>query len=372
MNKKVISIVLNNFTNDSRVLKEAISLQKGGYDITVIALHENSLAQRETINGVSVHRIKLKSRDWGRIKIVQVLKYIELISILIKEYREIDIIHCNDLETLPLGVVLKKFNKNMKIVYDAHEYETETHYLKGIQKKIAKKLEKMLISSADAVFTVSDKIAQEYVRLYTIPKPALVLNTPPLKEINKQDIFRDKFDISKDETIFLYQGALNKGRGVEMILETFKNSEKGVVVFMGYGLLEPLIREYSAKYNTIFFHEAVAPDIVLNYTSSADFGLSLIEDSCLSYRYCLPNKMFEYMMVGIAVIVSDLPEMRRVVEEYQVGVVAKENTQDGLKEAIMEAIELDKEALKKNIDFAKGIYNWQEQEKILLKVYNEL
>jgi len=52
MNKKVISIVLNNFTNDSRVLKEAISLQKGGYKITVIALHENSLAQRETINTV--------------------------------------------------------------------------------------------------------------------------------------------------------------------------------------------------------------------------------------------------------------------------------------------------------------------------------
>jgi glycosyltransferase involved in cell wall biosynthesis len=370
--KKVTSIVLNNFTNDSRVLKEAISLQKGGYDVTVVALHEEPLKEFEEVDGIRVHRIKLKSRNWGKVRAIQVLKYFELIYILIKLYRRSDILHCNDLETLPLGVILKKINKKIKIVYDAHEYETETHYSKGLRKKIAQKLERALIGHVDALLTVSDKIAQEYVRLYKIDKPALVLNTPWLQEIEKRDHFRDHFAIEPSKTIFLYQGALNEGRGIEQILETFKSLDKGVIVFMGYGILETLIKEYAQKYKNIFFHEAVAPNVVLEYTSSADFGLSLIEDSCLSYRYCLPNKMFEYTMVGIAVIVSNLPEMRRVVEEYGVGVVVKEKSAEGLKEAITEAIEMDKEQLARGIERLKSKYNWQEQEKILLKVYNAL
>jgi len=57
--KKVISIVLNNFKNDSRVLKENISLQKAGYDVKVVALLEDDMDEFEVIQNVSVHRVKL-------------------------------------------------------------------------------------------------------------------------------------------------------------------------------------------------------------------------------------------------------------------------------------------------------------------------
>jgi glycosyltransferase involved in cell wall biosynthesis len=143
-------------------------------------------------------------------------------------------------------------------------------------------------------------------------------------------------------------------------------------VFMGYGELEELIKEYSKKYNNIYFHSAVSPDILLDYTSSADFGISMIEDTCLSYRYCLPNKLFEYIMAEIPVIVSNLYEMNRLVEKYNIGVVAKENNVDGLKRAIERALKLDKEVLKENIKKVKKIFNWENQEKVLLNVYKEL
>jgi len=94
--KSVVSIVLNNFTNDSRVLKEAISLQKAGYEVKVIALWEDGLEEYEIIENISVHRIKLKSRSWSKNRLIQIVKYIELIYKLIKGYRDIDIIHCND------------------------------------------------------------------------------------------------------------------------------------------------------------------------------------------------------------------------------------------------------------------------------------
>ena len=373
--KIITSIVLNNFKNDSRVLKENISLQNAGYDVKVVALHEEPLKEYDEVQNISVHRIKLKSRGWSKNKAVQLLKYFEFVYRVVKEYKNSDIFHCNDLNALPVGVIIKFFyNKDIKIVYDAHEYETEINGLKGIQKKLLKILENNFIKYADKVITVSDAIADEYVKLYNIKKPALVLNTPLYKKIDKKDIFRESLRIGKDKTIFLYQGGLSKGRGIEILLDTFKqiNDEKSVIVFMGYGPLEKLIKTVSKEYNNIYFHKAVSPDVLLDYTSSADFGILFYENSCLNHYYCSPNKMFEYLMAEIPVIVSNLFEMKRLVENNKIGIVAQKNTPNGLKDAIEKAVLLNKEALNKNILKVKELYNWEEQEKVLLKVYRDL
>ncbi len=460
--KKVTTIVLNGFTNDSRVLKENLSLKKAGYDVKILALHKKGLKEFEIVEEIPVYRLNASKRNlveentttdideivneknvttdideivngenitnaiefidektsssklniikkfigllrkFRRYLIRLIKKFIGLLRkykrkivalktkflnkyfklhrlkfnlLFAKRCKDSDIIHCNDLLTLPMGVIVKKFyNKDVKIVYDAHEYETELNGLEGGKKKFRKLLEKSLIKYADKVITVSDSIAQEYVRLYGIEKPVLVLNTPPYKTIVKKDIFRETFNISKDKTIFLYQGGLVNGRGIEDILESFRElkNSKSVIVFMGYGVFEEEIQKHAAEYDNIFFHPAVSPDVLLNYTSSADFGISMIEDICLSYRYCLPNKMFEYMMAEVPVIVSNLPEMKKVVETHKVGVVAKNNGREGLEAAIVEATKLDKKELNINIKKAKKIFNWEEQEKILLKTYSEL
>ena len=373
--KKVTSIVLNNFQNDSRVLKENISLQKAGYDLKVVALHEEPLKEFDEVQNISVHRIKLKSRGWSKNKAIQLLKYFEFIYRVVKEYKDSDILHCNDLNALPIGFIIKKFyNGDVKIVYDAHEYEiNDRPHESKYSIKIKYFLEKRFIKYADKVITVSDAIANEYVKLYGIPKPALVLNTPPYKIIDKKDIFRETLNIAENKTIFLYQGGLSKGRGIEILLDTFKQitDDKSVIVFMGYGSLEELVQAVSQEYNNIYFHKAVSPNVLLDYTCSADFGISTIEDSCLSYRYCLPNKIFEYTMAEIPVIVSNLPEMKRVVED-NIGLVAENNTPKGLKIAIKEALKLDKKELQRNIQKVKKIYNWEEQEKVLLEVYKDL
>jgi glycosyltransferase involved in cell wall biosynthesis len=373
---KIASIVLNNFTNDSRVLKEGISLKNEGYDVTIVALHKEGLEEFEEVQNISVHRVKLRTMNWSKNIVASVAKYIEWSYHVIKKYRKYEVMHCHDLNALHIGVLSKLFNRKLKVIYDAHEYETEVNYLVGIKKSLSRVTEKFLIKYADAVITVSDAIAEEYVRLYNIPKPHLVLNTPPYKEIEKKDIFRETFNISEHKSIFLYQGNLSRGRGVEVVLETFKNlkDEKSVVIFMGYGELEEDIKVHQKKHNNIYFHEAVSPDILLNYTSSADFGISMIEDVCLSYRYCLPNKMFEYIMAGVPVIVSNLPEMKKLIEEYEVGVVAKENRQEALEEAIIEASAIEASALNKShleiqLNRVKSLFNWEEQESVLISLY---
>lgn len=372
---KVASIVLNNFKNDSRVLKENISLSNAGYSSTVVALHEEPLEEFQETHNVRIHRVKLHTRSWSRIPLIRVLKYLEFCFTVAKKYSQSDIIHCNDLKTLPVGAFIRSFfNRKIKIVYDAHEYETETIGLKGVQKILLKQLEKRLIHWADQVITVSNSIANEYVRLYGIQKPALVLNTPPLKLATKQDKYRESLGIKKGQLVFLYQGGLTPGRGIEILLDAFESMEDDTasIVFMGYGSLESRIKSSKVYKSRVFFHAAVSPDVILEYTASADFGISTIEDTCLSYRYCLPNKMFEYLMADIPIIVSNLPEMKRIVESNKVGIVASENTVEGLRLAIKQAISLDRKQIKNNILNVKKTYNWEEQEKVLLQVYSDL
>ncbi len=428
--KKIVSLVLNVFTNDSRVLKENISLQKAGYDVTVIALGRKGLKDTEIIDGVKVKRIhrsfskkrKNKPKSFSQknpnlngqknvsvkefcfvkiktklirpvflffkfcfvkiktklIRPVFLFFNVPLFKLFFKfarEAKDADILHCNDLYTLPMGVIVKLFyNKKTKIVYDAHEYETEVNGLRGRKKIFKKILERSLIRFADKIITVSDSIANEYTRLYPIQKPYLVLNTPPLKKISKKNIFREKFSIEKDKIIVLYQGALSPGRGIEALLKAFDeiDDERSVIVFMGYGKLTHEIQSFAEKNKNIFFHPAVSPEILLDYTCSADFGICTIEDICLSYRYCLPNKMFEYLMAEIPVIVSDLPEMKKIIIQYGVGVVLKNNGSEGIKNAVKAAVKLNKNETHANILRIKKKYNWEEQEKVLLKVYEEL
>ncbi|MBE0492576.1 MAG: glycosyltransferase [Sulfurospirillum sp.] len=374
--KKVISIVLNNFKNDSRVLKENISLQKAGYDIQVVALHEEPLKEYDEVQNIPVHRIKLKTRGWSKQKLVQLIKYFEFIYRVVNQYKNSDILHCNDLNSLPIGVIVKKFfNREAKIVYDAHEHETETNGLSGLMKKLTKLLEKSLIKFVDRTITVSDSIAEDYKKMYNINKPVIIYNTPGYKEVEKNDYFREKFNIVKNNYIYIFQGALVQGRGVEEILETFKkgSGSKRSIVFLGYGSLVPLIQAYEKELDNIFYHEAVSPTDILNYTVSADFGINgmIDEGYCKSYDYSLPNKLFEYLMAELPVIVT-LPEMSRFVSRHKIGVKAKSKNYIDLVKAFEEIERKDLQEMKKNIQEVKREYCWEKQEEVLLNLYKEL
>ena len=377
-----LHISLTNAENESRLFKETKTLISNNIveKIYIAGLWEEGLEQNQLLDkDRSIERVVLHTRKWPKNLTIQILKYLEFIFIVLWRYRnrKIGIVNIHGVALLPIGVLMKILFR-AKLIYDTHEYETEIQGLKGVRKKFAKILESIGIKFCDRIIVVSNAIAKEYVRLYNIPKPAVVLNTPPYREIEKKDLFRERFGIAGECPIFLYQGGLSKGRGIEILIDAFKalHDEGGdtipAIVFMGYGPLEEEIEEISKKYKNIYFHPAVSPDVLLEYTGSADFGISLIEDVCLSYRYSLPNKMFEYLMADLPVIVSDLPEMRQVIEENKVGVVVKENSPEGLEEAIEEVMGLDGEVLQKNIWAVKKIYNWEAQEKVLLGVYEGL
>ena len=100
-------------------------------------------------------------------------------------------------------------------------------------------------------------------------------------------------------------------------------------------------------------------------------GISLEEDLGLNYRFALPNKLFDYIQAGVPVLVSNLPEMKRIVEHYQIGAIAETHQRKDLAETIKMALfNQEKNAVwKNNLKLAAKELCWENEEVILQEIY---
>ena len=370
---KVTSLVLNNFVHDNRVMKEALTLLDLGNEVHIVCIHASGLEENEVINGIHVTRIKLRSKWLPGFIVFQAIKYLEFMFRVIASFGKRDVFHCHDLNALPIGVMVKKFfNRKVKIVYDAHEYETERNGLSNFSKSLSKFLERRLIKHADKVIAVSEGIANEYTRLYGV-KPHLILNCPEPKKESASNYLREHFDIADSAKIFIYQGGLINGRAVQETIAAFSTMDNDkVIVFVGYGHLAEMVKEAADKNKNIFYHEAVRYEQLLSLTSSADVGLALIENICLSYYMSLPNKFFEYMAAGLPVIATNLQEMAKIVERHNIGTLTEGNAVDKIVKSVSLMADADLSTFDKGIEEAQEIYTWQNQETELKHLYKSL
>lgn len=362
----VLMLLRSPIDHDSRVKKEIRSLQKLGLRVKLLSVNSSDFdeAQSFTLSYRSVRRFIPG--------ISTVYAFLQFVAFTLRHYENEQFIHCHDLNTLATGSILKfiaGWNK-VVLIYDTHEYAindvpNETK-LNQYRKYL---IERTFIKSADEIICVSTRIAEEYSRLYNIEMPKVVLNCPLHNPRLSSDILREKLSLPKETYVFLYQGALSKGRGIHRFIESFKRIDDPniALIFMGYGELADMIE--SQEDNRVFYLPAVPSSELASYTASADCGVALIEDSCLSYRYCLPNKIFEYFMGGLPVIASDLPEMRRIIDGYDVGILCSPEDPSSVEDAILAVKGFDNVSLDLNLKELRSKFNWQNQEKILKMVY---
>ena len=375
MMKKVVSIVLNDFTHDSRVLKECRTLISGGYEVRVAAMHSDGLPEKENLDGLEVRRYSISTQTLSKGIVFSAVKYIHLLWKMVRDNKDVDIYHCNDIEALPIGVIAKWIGKNKKVVYDAHEYESEKAGVGGLHKKLLLWFERFFIRYADQTITVGQKIAEEYQRIFKIRQPALVMNCPVLKENRDvKPLLRSELSIGEDKTILLSQGALSYDRGIKEMLEAFSSINRSdlVLVFMGYGDMVEIIKTAAVKYSNIYYLPSVPPDQVLSYTASADIGLLFTQNICLNNYYSLPNKFFEYIHAGIGIISWPLFEISKIVNKHNIGLITEDFSTVSIEKALLNLNKKTIEQYKDNVKGIKNEYNWQQQEKVLLNVYKNL
>lgn len=237
--------------------------------------------------------------------------------------KKVKTISIHNILLMPIGIILK-FCFKAKAIYEPHELETETLDKSGIKKFISKVIERICIKFIDHTIVVSPSIARWHESEYNISKPTVIYNTRYYNNFKKKNIFRKKFVIKQNKIIFLYNGNINRrGRGISMLLDAFSKNDNidNVIIFMGSGDLVKRIKEISKKKENIFYHKPVLAKNLHFYTSSADVGICLIENTCLNENYCLPNKLFEYLSGHIPVIVSSLYELRKFIKTNKCGYI---------------------------------------------------
>lgn len=375
-----IHIYQSTFVHESRMLKITRSLvqQQVFPRVIIIARHEGGLPTTEEIDEQrSVRRVATWFPASGSlpIKVAGTLEWLFRVALILLSYR-VSCINCHSLMVLPIGVWVKLF-KGATLVYDTHELETETAKLRGLRKRLAKWTEWLFIRWADETIVVGDAIADWYQQAYPNQRIHVVRNVPNARtsaiatpsDQTSECHFRRQFAIPAESMIFLYQGALSVGRGIELLLETFSQLPSSHhLVLMGYGSYQPMIEDAARQYGNIHFHQAVKPDQLADYTRCADVGLCLIENICLSYYYSLPNKLFEYLQAGIPVIGSEFPEIQSVIKSTACGWTTPLNVSD-LSQLLLG---LDRANIEKTADRtsqAAANLCWEREEEKLLAIY---
>jgi len=283
-----------------------------------------------------------------------------------------DVIHCHDTLALPLGVLIK-LCANSKLIYDAHELESDRNGLSKKLGKITLFVERKLWRFVNYLVVVSPSIDKWYQSNVGEKQSEIILNSPIIgnnTDAFKEGYLNDKFNIADDSKIFIYIGILGQGRGLDLIVDAFMDDRvTSHVVFLGYGEMQKSLKELSSNTWNIHVHDAVSHEQVVTIAKSADVGLCLIQNISLSDYYCLPNKLFEYCFSGIPVLASNFPDISKVVNFYKLGICVDLNVED-----VIEGIKRF-ESDESNVNFSNlnlSELGWEAQEQKLTKFYEKV
>lgn len=360
--RKIIVSVTSDLVSDNRVHKTCTTLSNNGFDVTLIG--------RKLINSLPIDTRIYKIKRFRLLFNKGFLFYAEFnirlfMWLLFNQY---DMLLSNDLDTLSANAFAKIFKKK-PLIYDSHEYFTEVPELinRPKVKKFWSWVEKKAIKYVDSAYTVCDSIAQAYQDKYSV-KFEVIRNLP----LKTEKVTKTKTDDA--HKIVLYQGAINIGRGLKQAILATKYIENTKLLIAGDGDIYNDLKNFVNKENLsekVIFLGKLPIDKLKEITPTADLGLSIEEDMGLNYQFALPNKLFDYIQAQVPVLVSNLPEMKNIVNKYQIGRVCDSLEPENLANCIKNALSDDKQRLiwKENLKKAATELTWESEEQKLLAIF---
>ncbi|MCF8372627.1 MAG: glycosyltransferase [Bacteroidales bacterium] len=362
--KRVLISVTNDLVTDQRVHKVAMSLTKAGYSITLVG---RKLAQSPPVSQpYSTHRMILLFKN-GPLFYAEY--NIRLFFLLL--FSKADIFLSNDLDSLPANFLASRI-KNKPIVYDSHELFTEVPELidRPTIQRIWLEIEKAILPRINYSYTVCQSLADYYQQKYGLLM-RVVRNIPNCKGQVQPE------PDSKRENVVLYQGSVNVGRGVDLVIKAMKFLEGVEFWVIGSGDVEnemkALAHSEGVADKVKFFGRIPFADL-RQYTRQAMVGISLEENRGLNYYYALPNKLFDYIHAGVPILGSDLPEISRIIDSYQVGIVAKSREPEYIAREIRMMLS-DQEMRSRwddNLKEAAHGLCWENEEKELMALFDSI
>jgi glycosyltransferase involved in cell wall biosynthesis len=381
---QVCMLVRNDMLNDPRVARHAEGLGVHDFRVTVVCLASARTVAREMRSSYEILRVKsrilltteqlalrIRSRSLLRM-IVRLVQIVALQLAFFRTARKVGAhVYCaNDLDTLLIGVLAA--GSQRKLVYDSHELWTDMlisvpEYLK----RILRLYEGLLIKRVDVVMTVNELIGKVIASRYSVASPIeIVYNCPVLKKEQRSTRVARK---SRLKTV-LYQGRYVPQRGLENIVKAARHLLPDIrLLFRGYGSIEQQLREIAIGAGNVKFVRPVPMERMIDAARDAEVGIVSYVPSNLNNYLASPNKLFEYMHAGLPIAASDIPFMKKVVCENEIGVVFDPRDPEDIARSLNKITR--QPALRhyrKMIMAAAEKYSWQNEEKKLLRAYARL
>jgi glycosyltransferase involved in cell wall biosynthesis len=357
---------------DTRSSKFYSALVQAGYSVKLFGITNERTNLINNENDTGITRVKVNNKGGKRFFFEFYRKIIPIAS-----QEPSRIVVAADLFAIPVAVILKKKFSHLslfpKIIYDSKELYSELPSLK-IKKTsyyfwtIVERSSKRYI---DQLLTVNDSIAKLLSRQWQ-QKITVIMNVPECQIA--EDLPNKNFD-----TIYLvFSGGLQRGRGITKLVSLLSYLPTNYhLKLIGDGDLNDKIGELAIKQNVssrVHMIGMVKNYEVVSQMREGHIGIYLMENTGLCHYLALPNKLFQYICAGLPVVVSNFPEMKRIIEKYRVGITVSPDNLEEVAKSIRSIIEDKKRYDEYRSNCIKAIeeLNWNVEKEKFIKVVDSL
>lgn len=375
----VCAAVVSDLTFDARVWKEARSLANAGYRVRLIGCkYELNASHRHSDGAIEVIEIPLGTRH-SRVSVLG--RGATLLRLWLAVIRtRAHAYHAHNVHVGPPAWTASRLRR-AKLVYDAHELYGEASGHVASMKlavRLIRAVERFLVRRSDAVFTTNLSRAEHLRECYGREDIAVLGNVP----LRVDQLVPLDPGYPSSGPIVLYQGGIYaRERAFRETLEALAQLHDVHLVIIGFGRDHDLqlVRRWADEFGVAARMRLLPPrsfDELVRTAAGASVGLVPIKPDSTSNLLGDTNKLFEYLMAGLPVAASDLPEIRRVVTQGDppVGELFDPNSPTSIADAIRRV--LSDPAYKRRREEARRLaleqFNWEIEERRLIGVYQTI
>ncbi|OAN64130.1 hypothetical protein A8B79_14140 [Balneola sp. EhC07] len=393
---KVLMVLDQKFPPDLRVEKEASSLLKAGYEVSILSMGDYDKSETVTIRGVKVYRVALSKFIGNKMHgLAAMIPWLDIYvaNQVLKIFRtnKYDVIHMHDLY---LFGAIKILRKKLKAIFigDLHEnyidalrdYKWSTTYPNKlfISFKKWEKKEKEWLQLFDHLIAVNEGMRQKNILKGVNEKDiTVVANSIDTKQFDEYGIDQSIIEKFKPFFTLIYIGGFISNRGLEHVIKgmvELKNLSKKIrLVLVGDGemreTLEALSKEYEVE-DVVMFEGFQSQEKIKSYLLSSDIGLVPFKRTPQTDNSS-SNKLYQYMYYGLPILATNCTSVKKMVEENNCGVVYEDGDSIGFSKHVTELFK-DPERIKKysvnGINAVENKFNWKIEEDKLISIYDSL